>query len=74
MALDNIQNKDVELTQEQMDEYLKSECSICPICKSEDISGDHVQVDDGADKAYRDICCLACGSSWTETYSVTSIT
>ena len=42
----------------------------CPNCKSKDISGDYIDPV-GADKAYRDVDCDACGASWTEELTVT---
>jgi len=71
MAYDKDSNI-VALTRKQIEEYINEGCSICPFCKSTNISGDHLDPD-GTMFAYRNISCHDCGASWTERFEVESI-
>ena len=53
-------------------DYLKrSHCCLNPKCKSDDITGDSVEVDGGG--ASQDVSCNVCDSSWTDVYRLVDV-
>lgn len=51
-------------------QYL-SNLSKCPSCKSDDLEGDSIQVDDNI--AWQPIWCNDCGFSWTDEYTLSGM-
>lgn len=45
-------------------EYVKNER--CPVCESDDFSGDAIEIDGG--RAIQNIDCNTCGAYWTDIY------
>ena len=58
------------LTQEQKERYLKASHR-CPHCKSEDIEGDTVEVNEG--EATQRVICCNCNQDWTDIYTLTDV-
>lgn len=50
------------------DDYACDNASICPVCESGMIEGDVIDINEG--RAYQDITCTECGSSWTDVYRI----
>ena len=50
-------------------QYRDSDGTKCPYCGSENISGEHVEVDAGG--ATQEVGCTDCGKSWYDCYSLT---
>jgi hypothetical protein len=48
-------------------QYLKNP-TICPVCRSSDISGGQVDVDMGS--CWQEIECEDCGAKWTDIYKL----
>lgn len=60
------------LTLEQKEQYLKDGGTLCPFCRSNDLSTDNMQIDGGT--MTEDIECLNCGEQWQDSYTLTRIT
>ena len=50
------------------EEYRENDCSICPVCKSNNISGDRIEAD--CDYALQNVTCNDCWSHWTDCYKL----
>jgi hypothetical protein len=50
-------------------EYINNGGTLCPYCRSYNISGDHIQVDAGS--AWQDVRCDDCGKEGQDTYTLT---
>jgi transposase-like protein len=48
------------------EEYVKLRGVRCPFCKSDQIEGEHIEVDAGG--AFQDVSCLGCDRTWTDYY------
>lgn len=59
------------LTAEQKAAYLACRGSVCPVCESHDISGGHVEINDGF--AWQNVDCKACGAEWQDGYTLTTV-
>lgn len=62
---------DNPLTAEQKAAYLACRGSVCPVCESGDISGGHVEINDGF--AWQMVDCKACGAAWQDGYTLTTV-
>lgn len=49
--------------------YVAQKGGFCPSCKSENIEGDDVVVDDGI--AHQEMGCNDCNAMWEDTYQLT---
>ena len=49
-------------------EYVERGGCFCPFCRSSDISGDSVEVDDAG--ARQEVICNSCERSWTDYYEL----
>ena len=58
------------LTNEQIQHYLENS-DRCPVCKSEDITGQGVNTDIGI--AWQDVSCNECCEQWKDVYTLTGI-
>lgn len=56
---------------EKVDYIKKGGYNNCPKCKSENITGGHIQAD--ADYAWRVVDCENCTASWREVFTLTNI-
>lgn len=65
------ENAATQPTPEQVREYLDHRGVQCPVCKSHDISGGFVEVDDGG--AWQQITCVDCGFVWQDSYKLVAI-
>lgn len=61
----------MKLTKEQKKDYLKVSGNHCPYCRSHDICGDHVEVNDGG--AWQEVVCMECERRWTDIYKLIDI-
>jgi len=59
------------LTEQQKAAYLEVRGACCPRCQSDEISGGHVEINDGF--AWQNVDCKACGAEWQDVYSLTSV-
>ena len=50
------------------EEYVKAKGGCCPACKSENIEGDEVVIDEG--QALQTISCLDCEATWTDVHTL----
>jgi hypothetical protein len=57
--------REVTLLRQQVEQY-QEDPDRCPLCRSSDITGDHVEIIEGM--AYQRVGCAACGASWTDAY------
>jgi len=48
-------------------EYVARGGSVCPVCKSDNVSGGPLE-SDGGGSAYASCVCEACGAEWTDYY------
>ena len=58
------------LTNKQKKAYLKHSHR-CPFCKSENIEGEAVEIDDGI--AWQPIRCLDCNKNWSDLYKLIGV-
>lgn len=49
-------------------QYVGKGGCVCPVCQSEDISGEHIEVDAGG--AWQEINCGNCGATWNDVYKL----
>lgn len=49
--------------------YLSEAASVCPVCKSEDISSGHIDADGTV--GYANVECLECKSTWVDKWKLT---
>lgn len=61
----------MQLTEEQKKRYMECRGNCCPACESSDISGGHVEINDGF--AWQDVDCKACDAEWQDIYTLTSV-
>lgn len=59
------------MTPEQAAKYIAGQGTLCPYCKSPDITGDHVEVDAG--HATQEVTCDNCHAEWRDVYTLTHI-
>ena len=59
-----------KLTEKQKKTYLENS-NLCPSCKSDQIEGSSVEIDDGG--AYQPMICSDCGKSWNDIYTLTDV-
>ena len=60
-----------ELTPEQKKAYMDSGGSNCPVCGSDQISGDLLEVDSGS--AWQPMGCQECDAYWNDVYNLVDI-
>ena len=60
-----------KLTENQKVAYIGSGGVRCPHCKSENITGSHIEVD--STSAWQDISCDDCEMEWRDIYTLTDI-
>ncbi len=53
------------------DEYLKTGGVFCPFCKSHDIEGSSVEINEGT--AQQDVSCVSCGGAWQDGYRLVTV-
>lgn len=53
-------------------EYAKQGGVRCPVCRSANIEGDRVEIDDSG--AWQAVDCADCGAAWIDTYKLTGYT
>jgi transposase-like protein len=63
--------KQTKFTPEQKKAYIEGESAHCPLCKSDDIEGDHMEVDSTG--AWQEVKCNACGATWQDVYKLIDI-
>ena len=51
-----------------VEQYVKGKPNLCPFCKSDEIEGEGVSIEDK--EAFQDITCLSCGSQWMDRYKL----
>lgn len=51
--------------------YLNHDPASCPSCKSRNINGDEVQIDNTT--AFQEVFCMNCGAAWQDNYSLSSL-
>jgi hypothetical protein len=51
-------------------EYVLNHGEKCPVCKENEVEGDHVEV--GGNTAWQGCWCLNCGSQWVDNYVLTN--
>ena len=52
-------------------QYIKQGAGMCPFCKSGDISGDGVEVNET--EAYQKVYCCGCGAVWQDIYKLAAM-
>ena len=57
-----------ELTQNNIEDYIKENCNRCPFCDSQDIDGQSWDYDEG--RVSQEVICLECGGCWEDIYSL----
>ena len=62
-----------QLTPEQEKAYIKDGWAHCPVCKSEQIEGGHIEVI--GNEAYQEVRCLEpnCDHAWNDIYTLNSV-
>jgi hypothetical protein len=53
------------------EEYLKTGGVICPFCKSQDIEGGAVEINEGT--AQQDVACISCDGAWRDIYRLEAV-
>ena len=59
------------MTKKQKSDYLKSGFAHCPYCKSNNISGDGIDIE--SDYAIQEVTCYDCGRSWRDHYKLVDV-
>lgn len=57
------------LSHEEVEEYLETDGSICPFCKSDNITTGSFN----GEGVYQDVICLDCGEYWKDIYQLVGI-
>lgn len=60
-----------EWNEERAKEYVRSGYTRCPICSSEDINGDRVEIDGNG--AWQKVSCVDCGAVWEDLYQLMGV-
>lgn len=70
--MNNSKTLPIKLAEEQVCDYFGSGGVRCPQCKSEDIEGQHIEIDEST--ATQTVDCLnpTCGLRWTDSYRLDS--
>ena len=61
----------MEITEKMEQEYLENSGGKCPVCNSDDINADSVELD--GSQGYGNVDCAECGATWTDIYKLAGI-
>ena len=61
----------MDLTDEQIAEYIKKGGVRCPNCTSDNLNGGSIEIDGGC--AYQGVCCLDCAAEWVDEYKLVGV-